>query len=205
MRPDQLSALREPPQPATHRARIHPQPRSDRPEPRTRDLGLDRRPDHRHLVLPPQQRHIRQQHVRARAPPTPRPPRPQQPIPRQATQHPLPAMPPTAPTPRDTTDTQEARRPAQPRPAPARRIRSTSGATSGIQRALPTTPSRREGSRASTNARSLPAPPASSPPRTARAPPLVPKLNGAQQPAGAINNTWSGSHGRKVSSYQTSC
>ena len=77
--------------------------------------------------------------MRARAPPTPRPPRPQQPIPRQAVQHTLPAMPPRGPTSPDTTDIQEARRPAQPRPAPARRIRSTSGATSGIQRALPTT------------------------------------------------------------------
>ena len=33
MHPDQLSALLEPPQPATHRARAHPQPTSDRSEP----------------------------------------------------------------------------------------------------------------------------------------------------------------------------
>jgi len=60
---------------------------------------------------------------------------------------------PMAPTPPDTTDSPTARQPGQPRPAPARRIRSTSGATSGIQRALPEPPSSREGSRAFTNAR----------------------------------------------------
>ncbi len=52
------------------------------------------------------------------------------------------------------------------------------GATSGIKRALPTQRSSwREGSRAFTNARSLPA---SSRPRTARASPPVPKSSGAQ-------------------------
>ena len=108
-----------------------------RPMPRARDLRLDRRTDHRHLVPTAQQRHIRQQHMRARAPPAPRPPRPQPPIPEPRTAAPAPARAPTGPTPPDTTGTQATRRPAQPRPAPPRRIRSTSGATSGIQESPP--------------------------------------------------------------------
>ena len=117
---------------------VHPQPSGDLPIP----LASDASPRSPHRSPTPRPADAttrpRQQHMRARAAPAPRPPRPQQPIPDRAAQHPLPSRAPTAPTPPDTTDNPAARRPAQPRPAPARRIRSTSGATSGIQRALPT-------------------------------------------------------------------
>ena len=116
MRPDQLSPLSEPAQPATNRVRRHPQPPSDPPIPLPGDARLDRRADHRHLILPPQQRQIRQQHMRARATPAPRPPRPQQPIPRPAAQHPLPRVPPRPQHPPTRRTRQAARRPAQPRP-----------------------------------------------------------------------------------------
>jgi hypothetical protein len=77
---------------------------------------------------------------------------------------PAPGRDPTGPAPPDTTDPTTPRPQAHSRPAPARRLRSTSGATSGIQKSPPDANhhSWREGSRASTNARSLPSPRASS-------------------------------------------
>src|SRR5437763_5870915 len=182
MRPDQPGTQSEPAQPATNRVRRHPQPRSDPPIPLPSDARLDRRPDHRHLVLAAQQRHLRQQHVRARAPPTPPPPRPQQPIPRRAAQHPLPSMTPRPqrPPPRRTTNkpadqlTLDARllgaydQHRVPPPASKRALPTTSNPTGGLSRV---------------QKRAKPANPTNpSPPSTARAPPRVLNSNVAQHP-----------------------
>ena len=138
MRPDLLSPLSEPAQPATHRLRIRPHPCRDPPKPLAgRHLRLDRRPDHRHLVLPTRQRNIRQQHVSARTPQTPRPPRPQQPIPAQAPQHPLPGI---TPRPQHRPTRRAAQKPADQLSLDPRLLGAYDqhrGATSGIQESPP--------------------------------------------------------------------
>ena len=160
---------REPPQPAAHRVRGHPQPppRSADAPPRRR--SPHRRADHRDLVPPAQQHNIRQQHVRARAPPAPRPPRPQhrRPTARTRRSRACPHGPSTPP------------HDGQPSPPPTSSA-STSACSAhtintGCHLRHPREPSRRnrqvrrEGSRAFTNARSLPTPPTPCRPSTARA------------------------------------
>ena len=156
-RPDHLGTLRR-----TAAASHAPSPPAPPPLGRSGDAPprrhrLDRRADHRHLILTTQQTQIRQQHMRARHSPDTAPAAAETANPPTNSATSAPAPTPTAPTPPDTTDTPTAPQPAQPRPSPPRRLRSSSGATSGIQRALPTQrPSWREGSRAFTNTPSLP-------------------------------------------------
>ncbi len=65
--PDRLSPRREPPQPAAHRRRGHPQPLGGTPMTVTTSLGHQRRADHPHLVAPSDQRILRNQHMRTSA------------------------------------------------------------------------------------------------------------------------------------------